>query len=336
MKIFISWSGERSQKVAEALREWLPLVLHYAQPWLSKSDIEAGERWGIEVAKELQESNFGIICVTKDNLSSPWILFESGALAKSMDDGRVIPLLLDLDFKEISGPLAQFQAKKADQNGIRELVMSLNRAAQTPDPDDRLAKIFDPMYAQFGDKLAAIPSSGQPTTKARAQEDILEELVSGVRSVEMRVRDLGDTDEPVMRRKMRRRFHPELIFELSHMNGRTRNDPIMLLVVASLFRDEMPWLYELAAEAYRAINSGNKQSAKRAIEQYRDAMKMASSGRMMDMFGMGMKETHFMMREALEFIPDFFDDFDDDSSSAPVKAPIASPPARRRKTPSSE
>jgi hypothetical protein len=332
MKIFISWSGERSQQVAEALREWLPLVLHYSLPWLSKSDIEAGERWSVEVAKELQESNFGIICVTKDNLSSPWILFESGALAKSMDDGRVIPLLLDLDFKEISGPLAQFQAKKADQNNIRELVLSLNRAAQTPVPDDRLAKLFDTMYAQLGEKIAAIPASGQPTTKARAQEDILEELVSGVRSVEMRVRDLSDHDEPMIRRKLRRRFHPEMIFELSHMTGRGRGDPIMLLVVASLFRDEMPWLYELAAEAYRAINSGNKLSAKRAIEQYRNAMKMASSGRMMDMLGIGMKDTHFMMREALEFIPDFFDDFEDDSLPEATKASDVTPPRRRRKT----
>jgi hypothetical protein len=326
MKIFISWSGERSQKMAEALREWLPLVLHYADPWLSKSDIEAGERWSVEVAKELEASNFGIVCVTKDNLTSPWILFESGALAKSMADGRVIPLLLDLDFQEISGPLAQFQAKKADQVGIRELVMSLNRSAQTPDPDDRLTKIFDPMYAQLGEKIAAIPSSGQPTKKARAQEDILEELVSGVRSVEMRVRDLGDDDEPMMRRKMRRRFNPEMIFELSHMIGRGRSDPIMILVVASLFRDEMPWLYELGTEAYRAINSGNKPSAQRAIEQYRNAVKMASSGRMMDMFGMGMKDTHFMLREALEFIPDFFDDFDDDSTPEATK-----PPTRKRK-----
>lgn len=335
MKIFISWSGERSQKMAEALREWLPLVLHYAQPWLSKSDIEAGERWSVEVAKELQESNFGIICVTKDNLSSPWILFESGALAKSMNDGRVIPLLLDLDFKEISGPLAQFQAKKADQNGIRELIMSLNRSSQAPDPDDRLAKIFDPMYAQFGEKISAIPASGQAITKARAQEDILEELVSGVRSVEMRVRDLGDHDEPMMRRKMRRRFHPEMLFELSHMMGRGRRDPIMLLVVASLFRDEMPWLYELAAEAFRAINSGNKPAAQRAFEQYRGAMKMASSGRMMDLFGNGMKETHFMMREALEFVPDFFDDFEDESPPAVEKTPAVTPPPRRRKAPPS-
>jgi TIR domain len=115
MKIFISWSGERSEALATALKEWLPLVLHYAEPWLSRSDIDAGGRWGVEIAKELEACNFGIICITRENRDAPWILFEAGALAKSMQDGKVIPLLLDLDKKEISGPLAQFQAKKVEQ-----------------------------------------------------------------------------------------------------------------------------------------------------------------------------------------------------------------------------
>jgi hypothetical protein len=121
MKIFISWSGERSEALAKALREWFPLVLHFVEPWLSQSDIKVGDRWSIEIAKELENCNFGVICITKENVAAPWILFEAGALAKSMQDGRVIPLLLDLDLKELSGPLAQFQAKKADVAGIKDL-----------------------------------------------------------------------------------------------------------------------------------------------------------------------------------------------------------------------
>ena len=108
MKIFVSWSGERSHSLAEAVYEWLPLVLHYVAPWLSNADIEAGERWANEVAKELENSNFGIISVTRENVASPWILFEAGALAKSLQGSRVIPLLLDLEFRDITGPLAQF------------------------------------------------------------------------------------------------------------------------------------------------------------------------------------------------------------------------------------
>ncbi|RWR47594.1 toll/interleukin-1 receptor domain-containing protein [Sinirhodobacter ferrireducens] len=111
MKVFISWSGTRSRAVATALKDWLPIILEGIEPWVSDKDISAGERWAQSVAGELEAANFGIICITPENLNADWILFESGALSKSMQDARVIPLLFDLDFSDISGPLAQFQAK---------------------------------------------------------------------------------------------------------------------------------------------------------------------------------------------------------------------------------
>jgi len=188
MKIFISWSGERSEALAKALREWLPLVLHFVEPWLSQSDIQAGERWSIEIAKGLESCNFGIICITRENMSSPWILFEAGALAKSMQEGRVIPLLLDLDFKEISGPLAQFQAKKSDSAGVRELAVSLNKAATTPVattpvPDAQLDKLLSALWGDLEKQITSIPKSEAPAKHNRPQGEILEELVSSVRSV---------------------------------------------------------------------------------------------------------------------------------------------------------
>ena len=84
MKVFISWSGPRSRAVAVALKDWLPLVLEGVDPWVSDKDISAGERWAQSVAGELESANFGIICITPENLNADWILFESGALSKSM------------------------------------------------------------------------------------------------------------------------------------------------------------------------------------------------------------------------------------------------------------
>ena len=135
MKVFISWSGKRSQTLAQALREWIPLVLHNVEPWLSEADIEAGDRWAEEVAKELADANFGIICVTRENVGSPWVLFEAGALAKSMQGSKVIPLLLDLEFRDITGPLAQFQAKKVEKAGIGEVIHSINQTANHAVPE---------------------------------------------------------------------------------------------------------------------------------------------------------------------------------------------------------
>jgi hypothetical protein len=101
--IFLSWSGDRSNRVAQALKKWLPLVLDDVKPWFSDKDILAGKRWFLEVGQGLQETNFGIICLTRDNLESPWLLFEAGALSKALDEGHVCPYLLDVEVKDITG-----------------------------------------------------------------------------------------------------------------------------------------------------------------------------------------------------------------------------------------
>jgi len=82
MEIFISWSGDRSKVIAEALNGWIPKVIQrLAQHvWMSASDIDPGQRWNREVAEKLAGSTFGILCLTEENLNAPWILFEAGAI----------------------------------------------------------------------------------------------------------------------------------------------------------------------------------------------------------------------------------------------------------------
>ncbi|MCD4512195.1 toll/interleukin-1 receptor domain-containing protein [Brucella pseudogrignonensis] len=284
MKIFISWSGERSEALAKALKEWFPLVLHFVEPWLSQSDIQAGERWGIEVAKGLESCNFGIICVTRENLVSPWILFESGALAKSMEDGRVIPLLLDLDFKEISGPLSQFQAKKADPVGIKELASSLNKVSANPVPEAQFEKLFAALWGDLEKNIAAIPKSASAGKHTRPQGEILEELVASVRTVEMRMRDVVD-EEPFIRRRKRYRFHPGMLNELMHRVSEGPRDPIQILIIASLLREDFPWIYELAVDAHRSLKSNPTREGQKALRRFLEAMDMIQNGPFLDEFG---------------------------------------------------
>jgi TIR domain len=85
MKVFISWSGGVSHRVAVALRDWLPYVLQSVDPYVSSEDIEKGARWSNEVGRELESTSYGILCVTRENLDSRWLNFEAGALSKSMD-----------------------------------------------------------------------------------------------------------------------------------------------------------------------------------------------------------------------------------------------------------
>src|SRR5262249_38502632 len=122
----------------------------------------AGQRWAEKVAKELEVSNFGIICVTQENVASPWVLFEAGALAKSLQGSRVIPLLLDLEFRDVTGPLAQFQAKKVDQSGLFEVVQSWSHLGHEPGPASRVKQRVDALWADVEKKVPAVPKVSAP------------------------------------------------------------------------------------------------------------------------------------------------------------------------------
>ncbi len=297
MKVFISWSGERSQALAQALREWLPLVLHYVEPWLSEADIAAGERWAEAVAKELEASNFGIICVTHENVGSQWVLFEAGALAKSMQGSKVIPLLLDLDFRDITGPLAQFQAKKVEKSGLSEVIHSINQAANQAVPEAREKQLFDALWPEFEKAVTAIPKQAAATKHTRPQHEVLEELVASVRSLDSRFREVSD-ESPRQIRSRRYRFHPFMFRELAEMMGEKPGDPITLLFVSSMFRDDMPWLYELGVEAYRAAKSGLPDEYERAIRRFQRAAELMEKGPFpVEEMGLDPKSMHMMMRE---------------------------------------
>ncbi len=276
MKVFVSWSGERSHALGRALHDWIPLVLHYVEPWLSEADIEAGQRWAEQVAKELEAANFGIICITRENVGSPWVFFEAGALAKSMQGSRVIPLLLDLEVRDITGPLAQFQAKKVERAGLLEVIQSLNQLAPHPVPDDRVSQLFDALWPELEKKVAEIPIASAQAKHTRPQPEILEELVTSVRSLDSRFREIAEDGPRGFRR--RRRFHPMMIHEISHMLGGKRGDPIALLVMASLFRDDMPWMYELGVEAYRMSKDGTPEEGHHARRRFQKAAELMQRG----------------------------------------------------------
>jgi hypothetical protein len=294
MKVFISWSGDRSQALAQALREWLPMVLHYVEPWLSQSDIEAGERWANEVAKELEASKFGIICITRENITSSWILFEAGALAKFMQEGRVIPLLLDVEFKDITGPLAQFQAKKVDKSGIGDVVNSINQISETKVPEIRLSPLFDTLWPTLDKKVGEIPKTQTPARQNRPQHEVLEELVTSIRGLDLRFRDIVEEGPP--RRRRRHRFHPMMVIDLMGSELRLgHRDPSMILLFVSLLRDEFPWLYELGVDAYRTSNESNSIKAKQARYRFLAALRMLRRGPFLE--ELGDKDLHMVARD---------------------------------------
>jgi hypothetical protein len=96
------------------------------------------------------------------------------------------------------------------------------------------------------------------------------ELVTSVRGLDSRLRELEEAigHEPRRSRKWRREYSPFMLHELSHMLAREPGDPASLLVLASVFRDSMPWLYELGMDAYRTAKTGTRDQTRKAMERF--------------------------------------------------------------------
>lgn len=124
--VFLSWSGDGSKRVAEVLHEWLPVALQSIKPFLSSEDLRKGGRWLSDLHGELAKESFGVLCLTQSNLTSPWILYEAGALSKSLSESRVAPLLIGVKPSDLPDPLKQFNAVTSDRNDFKRLLKSIN------------------------------------------------------------------------------------------------------------------------------------------------------------------------------------------------------------------
>ncbi|MCA1606544.1 MAG: toll/interleukin-1 receptor domain-containing protein [Acidobacteria bacterium] len=186
MKVFLSWSGERSKSIATALREWLPSVINEVQPFMS-SEIDAGARWQSEVSSELESTDFGIICVTSENQDKPWINFEAGALAKSVALGRVVPLAVNLTTAEIRNPLGQFQAQPLAKDGMLRVLLSLNSGAQRTMPQEFIERSLEKWWPDLESEIEKVQREFDQGVSIknppRSDRDLLEDILTSVRSL---------------------------------------------------------------------------------------------------------------------------------------------------------
>jgi hypothetical protein len=183
IKVFISWSGQRSRAMGEALRKWLPRMNQLVKPWMSAEDIGAGSLWFQETAKVLSESQFGITCLTSDNLKEPWIYFESGALFDIVEKQRqrICPYLLDLDPSDIKGPLSHFQAKLATKENTKEI---LNEISELVDETDKeiIMESFERLWPDLEKDFKSIKGlTSETKVLEREPKDMLQELLELVR-----------------------------------------------------------------------------------------------------------------------------------------------------------
>jgi len=190
MNVFISWSGQTSKEIAEIFRQWIPSVIQMAKPYFSPDDISKGVRWNSEISQELNKSKIGIICLTKDNLNSPWIMFEAGALSKNIENTKVCPILFDIEPTDIQGPLIQFQAAKFNKEEIKKVMKMINlELGDISMKSNVFEKVFEMWWPNLEEDIdkTLIRSSAFSDNISRSEKDMLKEILTLARNINVSI-----------------------------------------------------------------------------------------------------------------------------------------------------
>jgi|GEM_PF-2394107 len=127
VKIFLSWSGEVSREIARIFNKRIPYILNNARPFFSEEDMVGG-MWTKKIASELQESQLGLLFLTKENRDSLWLNFEAGVLFKNLELSKVIPIVFGIKTTDIVGPLATLQIIDFTEDKILQVIQTINEA----------------------------------------------------------------------------------------------------------------------------------------------------------------------------------------------------------------
>lgn len=185
MRVFLSWSGEQSRLLAEALSAWLPNVHQQIEIFFSPNDIEKGAKWANEIEAQLRDTQYCLVCLTAEALQSSWINFEAGAISKGIGQNRITPILFEIPKSEVSGPLSLFQLADFAKDEMRQVLKSINATAEDAKlKDDILSGAFERWWPDLENSVSTILKQ-TPSKKApqKTQRELTDEILLNTREI---------------------------------------------------------------------------------------------------------------------------------------------------------
>lgn len=172
-------------EVAKVLKWWVKNVIQSTDPFVSDDDIALGTRWSERITHQLSETTIGIICVTPENQSAPWINFEAGAISKAVEgeETKVVPVLIDFNKKtDYKGPLSTFNLALLDREGLLKLAKSVNATLPLPREEVEVVETFDTWWPHLNQRLDEVnQNTPEPRQPERKVEDVASEILDKVR-----------------------------------------------------------------------------------------------------------------------------------------------------------
>lgn len=220
-------------------------------------------------------------------------------MAKGKLNTPVVGVALGIPLIRVSaGPFYQFMNMDDSAEDLIKLVNQLAKKVPHLELDSDVVNTQVAAFKTSESEILKRLSSGKVKDKSKddAEENSVAKLAEEMKSLPLRVAErlieLGDTRH----RRRTRRISPMAIDELMHVAGEP-GDPIPILMAASMVRDELPWLYELVMEVYRAARNGDTARIDEEIRRIHRFSELMLSGRIGEEFGLEYKDNYIIARE---------------------------------------
>lgn len=263
-----------------------------------KEGIDFGDEWYKRLMTKLQRTSDVVCLFTERSLDRPWILFEAG-VAKGKLDTPVIGIAVGVPLSRVTtGPFYQFQNMDDSEGDLTKLVHQLARRVPNLELDDDVVKLQAQAFKTAEDSIlkSFTTATGKKVAAGDADDSPIAKLVEEMKALPSRVAErMAEAGEPFRRRRVRK-LHPMMFEELMHISPEGE-DPISILMAASLVRDDLPWLYELAMEVYRAVKSGSAERIEREVRRLRNFSEFRMHGPLMEDLVGGGKESYMFAME---------------------------------------
>lgn len=194
--------------------------------------------------------------------------------------------------REIAAQIRALETDPADLETPISVSLDLQILRQSEKPEERsLADLVS---------LVADLRSGMVKLDARIggsseEGGILDEIKTTLQSLPHRLDER--LDRPFRAASMRGRgLHPMALREIAF--SQPRNPWLGVLVVASLFRDSLPWIYDLGVEAYRGLRE-QRSDGQEQLEEFTKIIELTMHGRLGHEF-LGGSRSMFILMESVE------------------------------------
>lgn len=310
--VFIS-HDTRDAELAECFSKLLSSVSAGVLKSFRSSDkrgnqgIAYGVEWYPEIMKKLGDASDVVALLTQNSVDRPWILYEAG-VAKGKLDTPLLGIAIGIPLnKANNGPFAQFQNSSDDIDSLTKLVVQLVNRIPNSEPDTAVIK----MQVEAFKKQAESILKKQPESEHKEGELMEDSSVAKLfEEVKIMFQDLPtrierNIEPSYKRRKFR--FHPKMLDELMFMSKEAEDSHLSFLVLISMYRDEIPWIYEIGKETYEVLKSSKAASTKeKALSDFRRILK--HSFRHPFFLEMGIsKDSMMMMDEMLYFMDKYLE-----------------------------